>query len=324
MKPFDKAFTHRIQPETEILAICSFLQATWGVESLQRRVPDGKPNAIESLVSEVFMSGYEALPDAFNYLEAYGLLGNLHKNRKKTLSNLGGLGSEFPNGDGLKVAYRGLCEAVSEILMSGSTNSYVTYDKLIRRLLADLKSDYLGCEKLLPKGYEDFTRNYRDYAGMDTLDKGAQESLYEGHSISVKGAPELPVGLSLPHVAYDDLAQGRPPEELLISKIFAQGQKIREYNNTVTLKQELAHFADHESPFSASLIVPNAGQPMLYLLWQQHVSDSVKTFEPLTGEYIQAKLAAKAAFMAKPPVEQARQRRESVKRILNLLQEHES
>lgn len=178
----------------------------------------------------------------------------------------------------------------------------------------------MGLAGLFPLGYAEFTQNYRDYAGMSDLDETHLTDQFDGHDASSAGAMELPIRLSLPHVAYDDHAQGRPPEEVLLNTIFSQGLGLRTYNNTVEFLRELSTFANPDQPFAINLHVPGMTLPRMAHLWDAVDSDSLARFEPLTEESAAHMRAKKAEFDALSPEEKAKRQKASAARILNMLE----
>lgn len=77
-----------------------------------------------------------------------------------------------------------------------------------------------------PKGYDEFLKDYMDFDGMEELDEKALCKLFEGFDNAGAGHFSLPIWTSLPHTAYGDKCQGRPPLETLIGAILNYGMMI--------------------------------------------------------------------------------------------------
>lgn len=319
MIPLARDYDTLIDPKAEIQAICRYLEATWDLESLKKTEGDLTQAPLESLVTSAFMHAHDTLKDAIDFGEAGKLVQEHQAAREEALEAMGGWGAEFPRRDGLHAAQWALYIGCIDASMDSTASVNIAYDKGIQSLLTLLSSTYAGHEQLYPKGYPEFTQNYREQQGMLDIDEPALEALFDGHEVPRVGSPQLPVRLALPHVAYDDLDQGRPPEEMLIRQIFAQGHKVREHNNLVALKQELNAWSQPERTFATELSAPDIDTPMLKRLWDEHVDDRSKAFVPLTEDEVDKKRAAQAEFDALPPEEQNRRRQASVKAILGRL-----
>lgn len=83
--------------------------------------------------------------------------------------------------------------------------------------------DNLDCR---PKGYAEFTEDYEDYSGMEEWDRDerpAQEKAFKGFDDATAGSFNFVAKTALPHVAYDDLYQGRDPLNVLIGACMSYG-----------------------------------------------------------------------------------------------------
>lgn len=74
-----------------------------------------------------------------------------------------------------------------------------------------------------PKGYAEFTKDYKDYQGQEELDEKAILEAFDGCNDTGACSFSFPMRLSLPHTAYDDICQGRKPFETLVGAIFGYG-----------------------------------------------------------------------------------------------------
>jgi hypothetical protein len=83
-----------------------------------------------------------------------------------------------------------------------------------------------GLEKIQPKGYDDFIKDYEDFQGMDEWEahaKPKQEAIFNGFNDASAGSFNFIAKTSLPHVAYDDLGQARSPLQTLIGACVSYG-----------------------------------------------------------------------------------------------------
>lgn len=111
------------------------------------------------------------------------------------------------------------------------------FEKLVKPLIEYIRSNW-NVKDLKPKNYDSFTEDYTDYDGMDELNiefDGVLDDTPCGHS--------FPVSCSLPHVAYNEICQGRDPLTTLIysavsfgMSVQAQREKIKESDFLDTMK----------------------------------------------------------------------------------------
>lgn len=92
-------------------------------------------------------------------------------------------------------------------------------------ILAFLRIHWDGLDNVKPKGYETSCKKYCDFDGMEEWDdneRGTQEDEFNGFDDGNDGVNFVRV-VSLPHIIYDDLCQGRPPIQMLISACISYG-----------------------------------------------------------------------------------------------------
>jgi hypothetical protein len=100
------------------------------------------------------------------------------------------------------------------------------FDKELEALLKYLEPTW--DIKALPKGYTEYKKNYKDYQGMEELDEKALLKSFEGHDSTGTLSGSFPLRVSMPHVAYDDVGQGRKPLETLLGAVLGHGIHIGE------------------------------------------------------------------------------------------------
>lgn len=79
-----------------------------------------------------------------------------------------------------------------------------------------------------PKGYAAYKKNYKDYQGMEELDEEALLKSFDGHDSTGTLSGSFPLRVSMPHVAFDDVGQGRRPLETLLGAVLGHGIHIGE------------------------------------------------------------------------------------------------
>lgn len=97
------------------------------------------------------------------------------------------------------------------------------FEKQVNYLLKYIKKHWNV--RAVPKGYKEFCENYTDYQGMEEMDWDKIMSEFEGFEDSSAVSYPFPGKVSLPHVAYDDINQGRKPLETLFGAIFGYGMR---------------------------------------------------------------------------------------------------
>lgn len=95
------------------------------------------------------------------------------------------------------------------------------YGKHVDALIKFIKEHWIL--RARPKGYDKFCEDYSDFKGMEELDEKKLMDSFEGHDAGGTTSFPFPMRISLPHVAYDDICQGREPIWILIGSIFAYG-----------------------------------------------------------------------------------------------------
>lgn len=86
-----------------------------------------------------------------------------------------------------------------------------------------------------PRGYKDFCEDYTDFKGQGEDDDRLLEE-FKGINDETATMFAFPIAASLPHIAYDDICQGRNPLMMLISHLIAYGigygKKLAEIGGT--------------------------------------------------------------------------------------------
>lgn len=282
MKSLSKSFQDRVDTGAEIQAITNFLAATWDLDALSSAAPDSDKSAVESLVEGAFLAGYTALPDNLVHPAVSTALLSASEKRETALEPQPGRGQDFPMFDGIAQGYKLLLKACLREQQTRSSS----IDKVLGERLSDLEyqvnNEFSGASEIFPKGYEAFTADYHEQKGILDLDEASLKDLFDGHDTTFSMANELPIRLSLPHIAFDDLDQGRPPMKMLLMTLFAQGSELRAYNNTVQFLGELSRHVDNDQPYAESLPVPDASCPALSSLWDKIPEASIEKFSPMT------------------------------------------
>lgn len=93
----------------------------------------------------------------------------------------------------------------------------------IDALVSYLANHWEGHKGIKPKGYNEFTKNYTDFDGMEELDVMGLREEFKGCNDATVRSFEFPIGVSLPHVAYDDICQGREPFRTLVAACVRYG-----------------------------------------------------------------------------------------------------
>lgn len=323
MKALPPEFNQPISLDDEMTAVVDFLVLTWDFDTLQYAPPEPPRSALTSLVQRAIQSGYNALPSALDQHSSFMALHDARDAREEALMDQGGLGQDYPLHDGLCATYKMLSSGHFEIYQASDKARYNQLETKLNQLKQEVHAHFKGLSTIFPNDYARFTQNYREGQGMDTFDETSQAEKFHGHDCSSAGAGDLSYRLSLPQVAYDDLEQGRSPEDVLLNVLFAQGLKLRQYNNTVSFLRELSAFADNNQPFSYTLHEPTASQPMLSQLWSNVDPEEIKGFEPLTDEAIERMEANKAKWDALSPEEQVQRRKAVAEKIIAELKAEE-
>jgi len=96
------------------------------------------------------------------------------------------------------------------------------FSEHVDHLLKWLKK-YWNLGRPAPKGYQKFRKNYEDFAGMTPENEKEATENFDGLDDATAGSFCFPIKMSLPHIAYDDVGQGRRPLRMLIAGIFSYG-----------------------------------------------------------------------------------------------------
>lgn len=75
--------------------------------------------------------------------------------------------------------------------------------------------------KVRPKGFLKLRRGYSDFDGMEEYDYEPLIKAFKGFNNSTAGSMSFPEQLSVPHVVYNDVCQGRDSLESMIGAIFS-------------------------------------------------------------------------------------------------------
>ena len=95
------------------------------------------------------------------------------------------------------------------------------YSQHVDALIENIKKSWNVSAR--PKGYNEFIKDYKDFKGQEELDETEMLKEFDGCDDSGARSFPFPIRISTPHVAYDDICQGRKPLETLIGAIFGYG-----------------------------------------------------------------------------------------------------
>jgi len=112
-------------------------------------------------------------------------------------------------------------------LNEGTKEELANFGDIVDPIVEYIKDTWEGDFK--PKGYKEFIDNYQDYEGMNTVNIDNYKGFLDGTATSYS----FPVATSLPHIAYDDLEQGRDPLQMLISSCISYGMNIQNRRNAL-------------------------------------------------------------------------------------------
>ena len=100
------------------------------------------------------------------------------------------------------------------------------HEEECRALANFIEEFWEGTGKLKPKGYAKLAENYTDFDGMyewEENEKQAQEEKFNAYDDATAGSFNFVGKVSLPHVVYDDIDQGRNPLMTLIGACVSYG-----------------------------------------------------------------------------------------------------
>ena len=106
-----------------------------------------------------------------------------------------------------------------------STKDLQGHESDSENLLNFLRKYWVGLDDVKPIGYSEFCESYCDFDGMEAWqdnERGKQEDEFNGFDNGSDGVNFVST-VSLPHIAYDDTCQGRPPIQMLISACISYG-----------------------------------------------------------------------------------------------------
>lgn len=105
-----------------------------------------------------------------------------------------------------------------------------SFDTITRALVSHIKKHW--DIKAQPKGYAAFRRGYRSFQGMeewsDSKTRATAVKNFKSFDDSTAGSHCFIDKVSLPHTAYSDLDQGRPPLETLLGACVSHGYTLGE------------------------------------------------------------------------------------------------
>ena len=116
------------------------------------------------------------------------------------------------------------------------------YEAQCLALLEHLALHWDGIDDIKPKGYAEFLKDYEDFQGIEEWginERPKQEAVFNGFDNSTAGGFNFIGSTCLPHVAYDDTNQGRPPIMVLIGACVSYGMAIGEIYGARSGRQAL-------------------------------------------------------------------------------------
>lgn len=321
MERLPKDFSKLISIDSEIHHVVAFVRAAWDTDRLFEIQSSGHVDPLEALVRKSVMAGYNSLPTMVDHYSAEQVLKQQESTRRDALAKQPGWGAEFPDHDGLIATYRLLRNAFQEQYRTAYETKVAAFDSHLSALKTEVEAEFRGLLSVFPNDYAHFTQGYRDFDGMAGLDPDVQANLFHGHDCSIPRSDNLSMQLSMPHVAYNDLVQGRSPDSVLVSTLFHQGAHLREYNNTVSLLPHLARIADNDQGFSGTLHSPVSNDEVLQYTWRLVDHHS---FSSLTQQTVDTMRAKKTEWEALTPEEKSSRRALAAKDIISNMKDLES
>lgn len=100
------------------------------------------------------------------------------------------------------------------------------HEEECRALVSHLEKHWEGVKNVKPKGYDKLAKNYTDFDGIDEWEenkKVSQEKTFKAFNDSTAGDFNFVDKVSLPHVVYNDLDQGRSPLMTLVGACVSYG-----------------------------------------------------------------------------------------------------
>ena len=119
------------------------------------------------------------------------------------------------------------------------------FSKDMKALISFVKARWEGLSRLKPKGYKEFCKDYEDYQGMEDESLEDDVKKFKSFDDGTASSFSFPIKVSLPHVAYDDICQGRKPFEVLLSAFMshghARGKVFGKHDAINSLKSKLSY-----------------------------------------------------------------------------------
>lgn len=237
MKKLD-TFTTLVNIKKEKAAVNACVAKYWDIEDTEKlsTIVDTIVSYVENTFGDVLYSYVGNRVHDFQEIRENNILQHLVEDNTniggyKSVTYMGG----FASGDDTYSLLNGMWFALSDY--NDATREKVGYYDKDHVAALNLKHHFL------PKGYASFIENYEDYQGMQALNEKILKEEFKGHVVKTysAGSLELPVRIQLPHVAYDDIAQGRTPEYSLVGAIMGHFIGIIVHNNTVKFLKEIGN-----------------------------------------------------------------------------------
>ena len=122
------------------------------------------------------------------------------------------------------------------------------YEKVANSITNQIKNDFPDSNKLKPKGWDKFKKNYSDYGGMSKFDSAKAKQEFGGMNSGV-GCHPFEVRVALPYVMYDDVNQSRKPLDVLVGAVLTHAYVMNERNNaSLMLREMLKLKAKYDQP----------------------------------------------------------------------------
>lgn len=116
------------------------------------------------------------------------------------------------------------------------------YSTNVKELLKEIKEVFPEATKLLPIGWKNLAKNYRDFDGQEEYCETQQElddKEFKGINSGTAGTFPFQARVALPYVMYDDKCQGRKPLHTLIGAILGHAYALNIKNNTIAVLKDL-------------------------------------------------------------------------------------
>jgi len=230
MKKFN---ANTFNKDSEISAIVNFLVDRWNMDVVTLKGTSN--NGVMEFVEKVYNAGFDA---ASKWIDRYALNSHLYDvytiRRRLLLKNENG---EFVHNDVVLMYLYNIMMNISDYV--DSIFHDWDYSDFINLVQKDCKVKFNGLTKLKPNTYKEFTKDYSAFSGMEEYADSQQqidEDEFDAVDSGTASSFSFPVQISLPHVAYDDIHQGRHPLYTLICAIATQGMVGAQKSNDAELK----------------------------------------------------------------------------------------